>query len=114
MRECAVQRRKLLSKIRFWKSKSITIDLRKRRILELNITPMTPCRAAPTLLPRLRDDDGVIEGCMLWENQIDTLKINPTRQTMTAKPSSILKSIVKFLYPQFFPIIGMSYWFINS
>jgi hypothetical protein len=71
--------------------------------LELNITAATPCAAALILLPTLSAGvEGGVEGCMPWENQLDNRKNNPTRQTMTAKPSSILKSMVVYLYPQFF------------
>jgi hypothetical protein len=70
--------------------------------------------AALTLLPTLRVGvEGGVEGRMPWVNQIDTRNISPMRQIMAAKPSSILKFMVKSLYPQFFPIIGMSYWFIK-
>jgi hypothetical protein len=110
IRVWAIQRRELLSKIRFWNSKSTNIDFRTRRILELKITPNTPCMAALILLPTLRFDlcDGV-EGRIPWENQIDNRKNKPIRQTMTDKPSSILKFMIKSLYPHFFPRIGMVY-----
>jgi hypothetical protein len=90
-----------LSKTRFWKSKSTKIDFRRRRILVLKNNPSKPCRPALILLPTLRTAAwGGVEGIMPWENQIDNLKNNPTKQTMTDKPSSILKIMVKSLYPQ--------------
>ncbi len=114
MRLWAVQRRKLLSKIRFWKSKSTNIDLRTRKILVLKKAPSTPFRAALSLLLTFRFDFwGWVVGRMPWENQIDNRKNKPTRQTMTDKPSSILKFMIKSLYPLFFPSIGVVYWFID-
>jgi hypothetical protein len=72
-------------------------------ILALKRTPINPLPAAPILPPRLRAFAGVDpDGRIPWENQAYNRKSSPARQTMTAKPNSILKSMIKYLYPQFF------------
>ena len=109
----AVHRRMLLSKTRFWKSRSTIKDFGTWSNLELNKEPKKPWAAALILLLTLRLDAGCeVEGCIPWENQTDNRISIPIRQTLTAKISSILKSMANIYTLSLFPVIGMSCWFI--